>query len=49
MHDELVFDVYKSELEKVKNIVKDKMEHAVKLAVPLDVEMNNAENWLLAH
>lgn len=49
VHDELVFDVYKSELEKVKNIVKDKMEHAVKLAVPLDVEMNNAENWLLAH
>ncbi len=49
VHDELVFDVYKPELEKVKPIIKDKMENAVKLAVPLDVEMNNAENWLLAH
>ena len=49
VHDELVFDVFKPELEKVKKIVKDKMEHAVKIAVPLDVEMSNAENWLLAH
>jgi DNA polymerase-1 len=49
VHDELVFDVYKPELEKIKPIVKEKMENAVKLSVPLDVEMNNAENWLLAH
>ena len=49
VHDELVFDVYKPELEKIKSIVKDKMENAVKLTVPLDVEMNAAENWLLAH
>ena len=49
VHDELVFDVYKPELEQIKTIVKDKMENAVKLAVPLDVEMNAAENWLLAH
>jgi DNA polymerase-1 len=49
VHDELVFDVYKPELEQIKAIVKDKMENAVKLSVPLDVEMNNAENWLLAH
>lgn len=49
VHDELVFDVYKPELEQVKKVVKDKMENAVKLAVPLDVEMNAAENWLLAH
>jgi len=49
VHDELVFDVYKPELEKIKALVKDKMENAVKLAVPLDVEMNAAENWLLAH
>ena len=49
VHDELVFDVYKPELDKIKPIVKEKMENAVKLAVPLDVEMNNAENWLLAH
>ncbi|MDG1477002.1 MAG: DNA polymerase I [Vicingaceae bacterium] len=49
VHDELVFDVYKPELDQIKAIVKDKMENAVKLAVPLDVEMNAAENWLLAH
>ena len=49
VHDELVFDVYKPELEQVKALVKDKMENAVKLVVPLDVEMNAAENWLLAH
>jgi len=49
VHDELVFDVYKPELDQIKAVVKDKMENAVKLAVPLDVEMNAAENWLLAH
>ena len=49
VHDELVFDVYKPELDQIKAIVKDKMENAVKLSVPLDVEMNAAENWLLAH
>ncbi|PCI96212.1 MAG: DNA polymerase I [Flavobacteriales bacterium] len=49
VHDELVFDVFKPELDQIKDIVKDKMENAVKLVVPLDVEMNAAENWLLAH
>ena len=49
VHDELVFDVFKPELETIKSLVKDKMENAVKLIVPLDVEMNDAENWLLAH
>lgn len=49
VHDELVFDVYKSELETIKSIVKDKMENAVKLSVPLEVEMNSAKNWLEAH
>lgn len=49
VHDELVFDVFQPELEKIKIIIKDKMENAVKLTVPLEVEMNAAENWLLAH
>jgi DNA polymerase-1 len=49
VHDELNFDVLNSELEPVKAVVKYEMENAVKLAVPIDVEMNNAENWLLAH
>ena len=49
VHDELNFDVLKSELESVKAIVKYEMENAVKLEVPLEVEMDAAENWLLAH
>lgn len=49
VHDELNFDVLKSELEQVKQIVKQEMENAVKLSVPLEIEMDAAENWLLAH
>jgi len=49
VHDELNFDVLKIELEEVKDIVKYEMENAVNLAVPLEVEMDAAENWLLAH
>jgi len=49
VHDELNFDVLKTELEAVKAVVKFEMENAVKLVVPLEVEMDAAENWLLAH
>ncbi len=49
VHDELDFDVYKPELEEVKKIVKQEMENAVKLPIPLLVEMNAGENWLQAH
>ena len=49
VHDELNFDVLKSELVEVKEIVKYEMENAVKLDVPIEVEMDAAENWLLAH
>ena len=49
VHDELVFDVLKEELETIKPIVKKEMENAVKLNVPLTVEMNDAVNWLEAH
>src|SRR5690606_15522108 len=49
VHDELVFDVHKDEVELVKPIIKDKMENAVSLKVPLTVEMNAAANWLEAH
>lgn len=49
VHDELLFDLYKPEKEVVMDIVRDKMEHAVKLSVPLTVEMAAAENWLDAH
>ena len=46
---ELVFDVLLEEIDVMKSIVKDKMEHAVQLSVPLTVEMNAAGNWLEAH
>src|SRR5690606_37906616 len=49
VHDELNFDVFLPELEQVKIIVRDGMENAVKLKVPLTVEMNAASNWLDAH
>ena len=49
VHDELNFDVLKTELTEVEDVVKTEMENAVKLAVPLEVEMGAAENWLLAH
>ena len=45
IHDELVFDVYKNELEKVKKIVKDKMENVYKLKVPIKVEIDYGKNW----
>jgi len=49
VHDELNFDVEKSELDQVKQIVKTEMERAVDIGVQLTVEMNAAENWLDAH
>jgi DNA polymerase-1 len=49
VHDELVFDVHKDEVEKVKENVRKLMEHAVLLDVPMEVEVGVAENWLDAH
>ena len=49
VHDELIFDVFKPELDKVKEIVKNEMEHAVKLSVPLIAEIGTGKNWLEAH
>ena len=49
VHDELVFDVLKTEVDQVKDIVKKEMENAVKIAVPLTVEMNTGADWLEAH
>ena len=49
VHDELNFDALKSELEELKEIVKNEMENAVNIGVPLTVEMNAADNWLDAH
>ncbi|NJB70979.1 DNA polymerase-1 [Saonia flava] len=49
VHDELVFDVYKPELEEMKILIKSEMENAYTLAVPLDVELGVGDNWLEAH
>ncbi len=49
VHDELVFDVYKPELEAIKELVKSTMENAYTLAVPLEVDMGTGNNWLEAH
>ena len=49
VHDELVFDVHKSEVEQVKLIVGEKMQKALPLKVPVLVEMNTGDNWLEAH
>jgi len=49
VHDELVFDVPKDELELIQPIIKDEMENAYKMEVPLDVEIGIGENWLEAH
>ncbi|WP_434037053.1 DNA polymerase I [Formosa sp. 4Alg 33] len=49
VHDELVFDVYKPELETIKTLVKTEMENAFVMDVPLDVEIDTGDNWLEAH
>lgn len=49
VHDELVFDVHKSEVDIVKANIKELMCKAVQLEVPMDVEVGVGENWLEAH
>lgn len=49
VHDELVFDAHKDELEIIQPIIKHEMENAYKMAVPLDVEIGIGNNWLEAH
>ncbi|WPY98271.1 DNA polymerase I [Christiangramia sp. OXR-203] len=49
VHDELVFDAHKEELEEMKTMIRTEMENAYKLQVPLDVEIGIGQNWLEAH
>ncbi|GAA4759335.1 MULTISPECIES: DNA polymerase I [Flavobacterium] len=49
VHDELVFDVHSSEIEKIQPMIKHEMENAFKMAVPLEVEMGLGKDWLEAH
>lgn len=49
VHDELVFDALKSELPTLQQLVKEEMEGAIKLSVPLIAESGVGDNWLKAH
>jgi DNA polymerase-1 len=49
VHDELVFEAPLDELERVKEMIRDKMEHVWKLSVPIKVDMGWGENWAKAH
>src|SRR5690606_16920531 len=49
VHDELVYDAYKEEIETVTQLIKSEMENAFQLKVPLDVEIGLGVNWLEAH
>jgi DNA polymerase-1 len=49
VHDELVFEVHQSELEEMKALVIDKMQTAMKLNVPILVEVGVGKDWLEAH
>lgn len=49
IHDELVFDAFREEVDVLAGIVKEEMEKVVELSVPLIVECNYGNNWLEAH
>jgi DNA polymerase-1 len=49
VHDELLFDVPKNEIELIQPIVRDGMQNAAQLIVPLEVEIGIGTNWLEAH
>ena len=49
VHDELVFDVHNSELEKIQPMIKHEMENAFTLDVPLEVDLGMGKDWLEAH
>ncbi len=49
VHDELVFEVPQEELEQVKELVREEMETAVPLDLPLKVDIGVGENWAQAH
>jgi DNA polymerase-1 len=49
VHDELVFDTHKDELEDLQKLVEDLMKNAIKLKVPIEVDSGHGSNWLEAH
>ena len=49
VHDELVFDLLKSEQDKVMPVIQEAMANAMPMTVPIVVEMGTGKNWLEAH
>ena len=51
VHDELVFDVHKDELEAIKPLILENMKNALQLpnGVPAEAELGSGDNWLMAH
>lgn len=49
VHDELLFEVPEADVPAVEKLVKQRMENAVKLAVPLVVDVGRGPNWAMAH
>ncbi|TDS08458.1 DNA polymerase I [Sphingobacterium paludis] len=49
VHDELVFDVPQNEVEQFSKIIRDRMQNAITLKVPIEVEVGQGVNWLEAH
>ncbi|MBN2781235.1 MAG: DNA polymerase I, partial [Candidatus Marinimicrobia bacterium] len=49
VHDELVFEVHPREIDRMRNMLVDLMEHAAELAVPLKVDIGVADTWFDAH
>lgn len=49
VHDELVFDVLKTEVEQMKEIITHRMKSAIKTEVPIEIEIGEGANWLAAH
>ncbi|SMC75590.1 DNA polymerase I [Pedobacter nyackensis] len=49
VHDELVFDVLKTEVEAMKKIISHRMKTAIKTTVPIEIEIGEGNNWLAAH
>jgi DNA polymerase-1 len=45
IHDELLIETHKDEIEQVKQIIKEEMYHAASLSVPLEVDVNQGDNW----
>ena len=49
VHDELVFDIHRDEMQVLKPILKETMENAYKMSIPLTVDLGEGSNWLEAH